>query len=509
MPALLMLGFFTTSIPAAEAEPVQPIWTREIKPVDAPPDRLTILGERHDGKFVPTSVLLPEPPTVPSSVSLPLEANLLPAFTFRGFGVEERAALSRTADSLQIRCGSGKRPAGAVLSAPGFHFPRDFRGRISLHGRATGKFLVSVTEPGREAKEFVPISGTPGHDAETQIPSGLWTDGQKPTDLVIICPDGPGELSLSAIVIAPETRRIKEPAGTWIWDVTRWFGKEDKLIAELHRLEIGEVFLQTQIANGEITGRAALVELIGKLSAAGIGVNTVEGDPQMASPSGRKVAVARTRLLAGLKAETGDALSSFQYDIEPYTLPDFTSDPAFWWNGWATTIGDLAAAAKAPVSVVVPFWLLDHPAAEQALSRARGNISRIVVMSYRTEAGDVERIAETWLDWGGRHGVPIAFALENGFVPTEYQHHYRRAERGQVLLDISGPNPRVLLFAEPMPGDKDHLAYSFDNESKIGSERISFLSDNDKLNRVRMRLHRNLSAWRAFNGLLVHEIIGE
>ena len=62
----------------------------------------------------------------------------------------------------------------------------------------------------------------------------------------------------------------------------------------------------------------------------------------MAGPQGRVAALERARLLARLKAETGGKILSFQYDIEPYVLPEFESDPDFWWTGLGRTYTELA-----------------------------------------------------------------------------------------------------------------------------------------------------------------------
>jgi hypothetical protein len=492
---------------AETGKPADPIWTREVKIPDKPPQRVLILGTRDNGKFTPTSVLPPEPPMPATTVSFPLQADLVPTLTFRSFGEEERTRVSRVGDALRIRCRTGRKPAGVLLSLAGFHFPRGLHGQMTIEGRSSGRFQISFAEAGKEAESFVPLSSGGAREFRSNVPASLWASLDSPGDLVIACPRGAGNLALARITIEPAARTVRQPQGTWIWDVGKWLGRGDQLISELNRRHIGEVFIQVQIAKGEIVERQALVTLIKALAAAGIRVNTVEGDGTMASPKGRSVALERARLLAGLKSEMDGKLLSFQYDIEPYVVPEFASDPDFWWNGWGTTIADLATTVKEPVSAVVPFWLLKYPVAENALRRVRKSVSRIVVMSYRTQAGAVEEIAEDWLDWGRRNGVPVAFALENGLVPTEYQQTYLRAETGQVVLEVSGQAGRVQLYAEPVLGTGRRLAYSFGFETKIDSARISFLGDHARLKEVRDRVQANLSAWDSFDGLLVHEIV--
>ena len=64
---MMTTAFFTGGASAAMS--AEPIWTREVRLIDSPPGRLTILGVKEDGKFVPWSVILPERPTAPISVS--------------------------------------------------------------------------------------------------------------------------------------------------------------------------------------------------------------------------------------------------------------------------------------------------------------------------------------------------------------------------------------------------------------------------------------------------------
>ena len=511
VPLLIALAFVgewlspAWSAETAKADAAKPFWSRDVKLIDGAPPMLTLLGARKDGQFMPYSVILPEKPG--PSLSLPLQANLVPKLNFRSFGLDERVRIRREGNALTLRCAAGSKPAGAVLFLAGFHFPRALQGEMTIRGEATASFEVGFAENDRDAREFHPLPQASSRAVQAIIPASAWTKLNSPGELVIACPDGAASLSLAGIEIEPVGRRITRPAGTWIWDVAKWLGRGDQLISELRRFDIGEVFIQVQIAKGGIVERAALVRLITDLAAAGIRVNTVEGDGRMAGPEGRAVAIERARLLAGLKAETGGKVLSFQYDIEPYVLPEFESDPDFWWAGWGTTLSELAAAVNEPVSAVVPFWLMRHEAATEALDRARGSVSRIVVMSYRTTAKEVEEIAEEWLDWGRRTGIPVAFALENGFVPTEYAQHYLRAEQGKLVLEVSGKTGRVELLAERALGTGNRLAYSFKSESKIDSERISFLSDRGKLKKVRTRLQANLPAWDAFDGMLVHEVI--
>jgi hypothetical protein len=136
-----------------------------------------------------------------------------------------------------------------------------------------------------------------------------------------------------------------------------------------------------------------------------------------------------------------------------------------------------------------------------------GAISNVTVMAYRTDAVEVERIAEGWLSWGVEQGLPVGIALENGTLPAEIHRTFARADRGNVMLDRAHDMPMVQMFAGEISSSYTKPTYSFSHEVEVLPSRISFMDDRSALATARKRLDRTLSSWDSFDGLLVHGLI--
>lgn len=489
---------------ARAAETPDVVWSREVQKFPSVPARVVIAGTRKDGKFTPSYVVLPDIEEREASESLPWLTNLLPLISARRFGQEERASISRAADGpLTLECSAGARPAGMILSAPEHHYPRGFEGELVIAGSARGDVSVALVDAGGDARGIAAAGG----DVLVRIPSEAWKQGGATKQLVIACAGEAAKVEVRAIRIVPKPQDRSTGIGTWVWDVMPWLDRPEDLVTLAASRNVSDLFLQIRIENGGIVAREKILTLIGKLTAAGIAVHAVEGDPEMATPAGRDHALDRARLLRSLYAEAGEALKPAQYDIEPYILPQFDADPARWWREWAISVEGLSRVLEHKVSVAVPFWMLQRAAGRDALVRARGSISSVVVMAYRTDAAELEAIAGKWLDWGGRHGMTIRIALENGPLPIEYHRAYVIAERGEVRLDRAGAVDRIEMLANVIAGSSTQPVYSFTKETEVLPKRISFMNDRENLNGILSKLERILPAFESFGGLLVHEIM--
>jgi hypothetical protein len=80
----------------------------------------------------------------------------------------------------------------------------------------------------------------------------------------------------------------------------------------------------------------------------------------MVTPAGLRNAVERARAIARFErtAPADARLAQIQYDIEPYALRSWGAYPADY-VGWTEAVRALAAAARRPVQLVLPFWIGD------------------------------------------------------------------------------------------------------------------------------------------------------
>lgn len=510
--ALTMVSSHAADVSAAAAGEMKhgepsALWSRSVAVRGPSPSRVTIEGAEIDGRFVPQAVSIPDDePDQTAKAPLPLGTNLLDRFEPQPFGGEERVQAVRSKVGLTIHCGEGIAPAGVVLKTGASHFPRAARLRLVAAGAGSGEPLgLSVVERGGDAP--MPRQSLTGPDGvKLKIPPSSADD---PRDLVINCPPGQASLQLNSLSLEPgpaisQTSRT----GTWLWGAEAWLAQPVQIEEWAVAARLDRVFLQLQIDGGEVTGGIALAGLVGRLGKRGISVHAVEGDPAMITANGLDNALRRVAAIRQYQSAVAPAgrLAGLQFDIEPYLLADFAPDPAAIWTQWAGATRSLSSAWGEPVSVVVPFWMLDSGAGRTAAAAVRPAISGVTVMAYRTETGEVTALSEPWLAWGALNDVPVMVAIENGPLGIEVHRTFARAETGSVLLRVEGRTATVSLFSEPVAARGDALAYAFQREARVNPARISFMNNRDKLAIARAELSRLLAAWPSFDGLMIHAL---
>jgi len=485
------------------------LWSRSLAVGASSPSRITIEGAEVDGRFVPQAVsILNEKPENTAKTSLPLGENLLDRLEHRPFGGEERVEAVRSAGDLTIRCGEGNAPAGVVLGTDTFHFPRAARLKLVAKGVGSGEPLgLSVVGRGGDAP--MPWQALIGADGVSlQLPPNS-ADDQRSRDVVINCPPGQGAFRLTSVSLEPDLPGSQPSrTGTWLWEAETWERQPGQIEDWAVASRLDRIFLQLRIDNGEVADRTALADFIGRLGKRGISVHAVEGDPAMVTAEGLSHALRRVAAIRRYqRSSPPDArLGGLQFDIEPYLLADFALKPAAVWSHWAAAVQALSSAWREPISVVVPFWMLDSEGGAAAVATARQAISDVTVMAYRTEVAEVTALSEPWLAWGTVNDVPVRVAIENGPLGVELHRTFVRAETGSLLLEMEGRTGIVSLLSEPVAARRDALAYEFDHETRINPTRISFMNNLSKLAVARAELTRLLVAWPSFDGLMIHAL---
>ena len=487
-------------------QPSETLWSYPAGRIHGVPERLQVTGTKEAGIFRPTGLSLPDAPAAAKAPPFPFDADLLPLFQAAPFGSEERVAVSTAAGHVILTCSAGERPAGVLLKADRFRYPQAMRARLVIEGRGSEAFSFHVVARGEDAPAGLPAASVGGLLAS--IPASAWATGDAAAmQLVAVCPQEAASATISAIRLVADGHETLA-TGTWLWDVRAWLDDPQELVSMLRREAIAAIFVQLRIEDGMVADAPRLAALLAALSRAGIAIHAVEGDADMASAEGRPHALERARILRRFKQSTG-LIRSFQYDIEPYLRPAFAADPAAGWREWAVSVRALAGALGEKVSVVVPFWMRDGRGGEQALAAAADAISDVVVMAYRTDGAQIERIAGDWLDWGEDNDFPIGIALENGPLSPEYVRTYRKSAKGSLVLDRSGPAPVVRMLGFPVVGSYTNPTYSFTQEMEVDPARISFLNDGAALAEARERIGRILTAWSSFQGLMIHGLMAK
>lgn len=486
-----------------------PLWSRSLAVGGHWPSRITIEGAEVDGRFLPQAVSIPnDEPENSAKASLPLGENLLDRLAPRPFGGEARVSAQRPQGGLAIHCGEGIAPAGIVLETGVFHFPRAAHLTLVARGVGSGEALgLSVVERGGDAPlPWQAIIDADG--ASLQLPPAP-ADDRSFRDIVINCPPGQGSFRLNSISLEPDLPGSQlSRTGTWLWEAETWLTKPGQIEDWAVASRLDRILLQLKIDKGEVADETALADFVRRLGKRGISVHAVEGDPAMITAEGLNHALRRVAAIRRyqLSSPPDARLRALQFDIEPYLLADFALEPAAVWGRWTTAIQSLSSAWGEPVSIVVPFWMLDSEGGAAAIAAARRAIFDVTVMAYRTEVSEVTALSEPWLAWGTVNDVPVRIAIENGPLGVELHRTFVRAERGSVLLTMEGRTATVSLFSEPVAADRDVLAYEFDHEIRVNPARISFMNDRSKLAVARAELTRLLVAWPSFDGLMIHAL---
>ena len=485
------------------------LWSGRVAVPTPAPSRIVIEGSESDGRFVPHAVRIPNDGPAPAmKVPLPIGENLLDRFQTRPFGSEGRVAAERSQDGLVIRCGEGTAPAGVVLETGPFHFPRAAHLRLVVAGLGSGEQLgLSLSEQGADAP-WPPQVLTDAKGGSLKLPPNPPADVPPSRKIVINCPSRQASLRLNSVALEPDLPPRHSNTGTWLWRAEAWLEGPARIEEWATASQLDRIFLQLKIDRGEVTDSTALADFVTRLKGRGISAHAVEGDPAMATAHGlshalRRVAAIRRYQIA---SPPGARLTGLQFDIEPYLLADFALDPATIWARWAEAIQALSSAWGEPVSVVVPFWILDSEAGAAAMAAVRPAISNLTVMAYRTDTGEITALSEPWLAWGTLNGVPVSVALENGPLETEVHRTFVRAETGSLRLSMEGRKATVSLFSNLAEARQDDLAYAFHHETRINPARISFMNNRDKLAVARAELTRLLVAWPSFDGLMIHAL---
>jgi len=389
----------------------------------------------------------------------PVGPALQSLIEWRAFGVEERVDF-QTADSrLVVRAKPGRAPAGAVSVSRGrLPDPAWVPGGVSacVECEATGTWrLVVESERGGSAPVTVELPGSTG-TASIPLPALL---AGEPLRFTLVAPESGGELQLRGLALRETGGGVADgpaPYGRWIWDTRpeKW-AADDSACRELAvsypaALEFSEI---------ELTAIRALRGRNVRLVA-------VEGDPAMILPGEQgKVAARATDLRALPEPQRPDAL---QFDIEPYLLPGYSLDPACWNREWLATLrGVKAAAGGLPVEAVLPWWLVASDEHAGFLNALPEVVDRVVVMNYRTQPMAALQSASRWMEWGARHGRPVAMAVEFGPLPDVEMARYVAAERGDLwLVESPGQGTLALLLASPAAPPPGAFALRRDGEPR-------------------------------------------
>lgn len=432
--------------------------------------------------------------------ALPLGTNLLAVAALRPFGAEERTTTARSGEAIRIACSVGSKPAGVVLDLSPQRLPDGARLRIRLQADRAPGFRAGVAPRGGTPEHWTDLGAGGGDIDPAGAPGDAWW-------LVIACPDDPGELSLESAVLVPEPAPSR-PVGyaAWAWAPHLWRDEGVRLLARASALGLDRLFVAVAIADGAIRDEAAFGRFVADARRLGIAVTVVEGDPAMALPEGRAVALRRLEALRTYQARAPEParLEGVQYDIEPYILPAYAAEPAVVQRGWGDTIAALGAASgPLALDFVLPFWLAGDEAAGAVLPQLQRTAASITIMAYRTAPEAVQAAAEPLLAWASHQGIPARVALEAGPLGNEVARTYTPSPEGDVWV-VPIPDGAVALILNGRMRLPVGQGFALAREDVSPADRVSFLGDQARMRAVANHSLTMFRAWSAFEGFAFH-----
>ena len=298
----------------------------------------------------------------------------------------------------------------------------------------------------------------------------------------------------------------------WIWSPEAWntaagiAGVED--IVEREGLDA--VYVTVPVADGTVSGAAALEAFVTAFTGRGVAVWAVAGDPHDVLPAARAALLARAEAYRAYNRTVAPEarLAGLQLDVEPYLLPGFALAPGAWRVRYLDMFDAVHAAldTELPLDMVVPVWWGTHPdwgtRFLRALARPRVSVT---VMNYRTHPEALRAGARPFLDAGDRHGYPVRMAIETGPLPDETRRLYHPApERAPASLWlVREPSPALVLLAQPRTG-LPGTPYAFTTERAAPGANLTFGPERAPREAALRRLAAEWSAWKSFSGIALH-----
>jgi hypothetical protein len=432
--------------------------------------------------------LLPAPPGV----------NLVRQLEWTPFGVEERVQEKATKDDIPswvMKPGSA--PAG-LYAARSWRIPQYGGGEswsLELVVRGSGRIKAGLAADNGRGFGDASILGTIDLTAEDRTCSWKISGGlseAKQLRLVLLSTnEAHAELTVTSALFrtahAP-SKTVRPELGIWNWSTKpeEWERLQPKW------KHAGIKILQLALPRDMEDGPAGALASLSGLRSDGFQVVAVEGDPHMILPQEKPAVLARHKQLL---AWHGKYLDGIQYDVEPYLLPGFRLEPELWHEHWLGMYEALTAG-RAPTKVepVVPFWLIAQPAARKLLKGLASRSARVVVMNYRSDAGDAAAWATAWLEWSKQQQCPVALAVECGPVADLQSSTFRRADRGTLWMKSwPGHGTAVVLFKSEVGPDAGGVSFALARQGIVPGSATSLQGKNPAQVAAWLRTMRDIS----------------
>ncbi|CAG7656948.1 hypothetical protein ACFQI7_00185 [Paenibacillus allorhizosphaerae] len=226
---------------------------------------------------------------------------------------------------------------------------------------------------------------------------------------------------------------------TWVWDtslIATSTGR-NQIFQFAKNQQISRIYLQV---NPDVA-KSAYRSMIKTAAGNGIEVYVLDGAPNWALPENRARIASLISWVKTYNASvaTNERFAGIQLDVEPYLLPEWSSDQSGTAQKWLDALSYFHdETKKAPVlstSAAIPFWLDSVPLSSGvALGEVLiAKLDEVALMSYRDQGDAVADLVKEELAWGDKYGKKVWLSLEtNPVSETPYITFY---EEGKAEMD--------------------------------------------------------------------------
>jgi hypothetical protein len=475
---------------------------------DRAPEALTIQGSGNaQGGFVIGQIEARTAAPPASLPMLPLGRDLLPGWTPRLFGAEERASVTQAGGEITLSCHAGAQPAGMFMSE-GAALPAIPGLELEITTRGDEGFVLAAADESTHRRDApLPLLPLPGAASMRSVRAALpvSVDRRSPVTWSVLCPGDAATLTVRRLTLAPplEATPVATPSrSAWAWQPQLWQETPTVFLDRLRAHHMDRVYITVPLRDDtSVVAAEKLGAFIEAAARRGLAVWAVDGDPHAVLPAEREKFRKRTAALAAFNRAHGKAgrLGGIQYDIEPYLVAGFALDPDRWTAAYLDTLAMLAAPAEMPVEVALPFWF----PFDKWGARLAEVVGGVALMDYRTEAEEIERSAFPALVWGTTYRRPVHIGLELGPLGDEERRRFRRAESGELWrVPVGGQHALLLLRS----AQKNPLgeSYALASRSPMPGSSLTFNGRESTVDAMLPGLVSGFGAWPAYAGVALH-----
>ena len=304
---------------------------------------------------------------------------------------------------------------------------------------------------------------------------------------------------------AKHAETLPRTRAAWFWSPARWLEAPEKIFASQQENGLRRIYITVPVEQGAVRHPDELAAFIRQAHLRDLAVWAVFGDATSVLPEGRESSAQMASAYAAFNRQSEARLDGLQLDIEPYLLPGYRLDPSGWQVRYLDAVRYIhAAAPQLALDLALPFWWGAEAGGGQAfLAGLAGTVDSLTVMDYRTNAAEIIRFAEPFLEWGQRHRKKVFVALEALHIPDEGRRHFQSASSGELWHFVLAGREVLLLLDKPARLAQGR-GFRFTHSSRFAGSSVSFYGRTPELMALLPSLEGHFKKWTSFAGMALH-----